>query len=149
MGCDIHAFAEKKLPDGTYQSLDMNPFDWRAYGMFAFLAGVRNYSAVKPIAPLRGLPEDVSADVEIEAENWDRDAHSYSWLTVEELAAFDYGAKVEDRRYMDETGNGGATCVPGKGQTMTWAKFLGSNYMLELKKLKSIGADRVVFWFDN
>lgn len=149
MGCDIHVFAEKKLPDGTYQSLDVHPFDWRSYGMFAFLAGVRNYSAVQPIAPLRGLLDDVSEDVRKEAAAWDGDAHSHSWLTVSELIAFDYFAKVEDRRYMDETGNGGATCAEGMGRTMTWAEFLGSDYMLELKKLIQIGADRVVFWFDN
>lgn len=66
MGCDIHVMAERRGSGGGYEPIADNifsdpfsdrnvsaPFDWRAYGMFAFLAGVRNYSGVDPISSPR------------------------------------------------------------------------------------------------
>ena len=54
MGCDIHSYAERKTSKG-YEIIDgLHPLDWRSYGLFGFLAGVRNYSAVTPIVPRRG-----------------------------------------------------------------------------------------------
>lgn len=62
MGCDIHSFAERRVGDkyetatGRMFKEGSEPFGWRCYGMFGFLAGVRNCSAVTPIAKARGLP---------------------------------------------------------------------------------------------
>jgi hypothetical protein len=145
MGCDIHSYAEKKNDCGGYEMLDFRPFDWRSYGMFGFLADVRNYSAVTPLSAPRGMLSEVSADV---LEQYDYgDGHSHSWLSVQELAAFDYDAQMEDRRVMNN-GNGGCTCEPGEGETMTYRVFLGQQFFDDLKTLQEMGADRVVFWFD-
>lgn len=152
MGCDIHSFAEKQL-NGQWVNLGVAPFDWRSYGMFAFLAGVRNYSAVSPIAERRGFPGDASDEVRGEYSDWAGDAHSASWLTVKELSDFDYDARMEDRRVTRRVAagyyDGGQTCDPGEGQTMTYREFLGSDFFDDIEKLKAAGAERVVFWFDN
>lgn len=153
MGCDIHIWAERKTTAG-YEAIDgvkfaegLQPFDWRSYAMYGFLAGVRNYSAVPPIAEPRGVPADASDEVLDDFEGWDVDAHSSSWLSVEELAAFDYGAMMEDRRVMIN-GNGGCTAEPGSGEMMTYREFLGDKFMADIERLRECGADRIVFWFD-
>lgn len=154
MGCDIHIWAERKTVDGYAPVEDVQfaegpaPFDWRSYGMYGFFADVRNYSAVPPIAERRGIPEDVSTTVAEDYEHWDMDAHSASWLSVDELAAFDYDAPVEDRRVMIDN-NGGRTTPPGGGEMTTYREFLGEQFQEEIRRLKDCGADRVVFWFDN
>jgi hypothetical protein len=63
MGCDIHSAVEIKR-EGKWEKVGdifpledfmkeyhnkefgSEPFDWRSYGMFGFLANVRNYSHV-------------------------------------------------------------------------------------------------------
>jgi hypothetical protein len=68
----------------------------RNYRVFSMLAGVRNgigFASVKtgePITPIskpRGVPEDVSAEVKTEIDEWGCDGHSHSWLTLKELEA--------------------------------------------------------------
>ena len=159
MGCDIHIWAERKTTNGYVAVTDVkftegaSPFDWRSYRMFGFLAGVSNYSDVPPISEPRGLPDDISAQVFAEFEIWELDAHTPSWLTVEELAAFDYDQPIEDRRVTVQVApnawDGGRTAEPGGGEMTTWRAFLGKAFMNDLEKLKSCGATRIVFWFDN
>lgn len=159
MGCDIHIWAERKTENGYEVIKDARfaegsaPFDWRSYGMYGFLAGVRNYSDVPPIADRRGFPDDASDDVADDYDSWSGDAHSASWLSVTELSSFDYDQAVEDRRVTVQVGpnswDGGATAEPGGGEMTTYREFLGAAYFADIQKLQEIGADRVVFWFDN
>jgi hypothetical protein len=52
MGTDIRTFAERRIADGTWQEIQGIDFlSNRVYGMFGFLANVRNYSAVPPDLP--------------------------------------------------------------------------------------------------
>lgn len=151
MGCDIHCYAERKS-EQRYLEIECNSFDWRDYSLFAFLAGVRNYSGVDPISEPRGLPGDLSDEV---AEEWDDgfNYHSASWLSLEELLAFDYDQVTEDRRVTRQIApnirSGACTCEPVEGNTMTYREFLGEGYFEELESLKELGADRIVFWFDS
>lgn len=149
MGCDIHSHAERCV-NGKWESIGMAPFDWRSYGMYAFLAGIRNYSAVPPLAEPRGLPDDLSPDTREAYDGWGGDAHSASWLSVKELADFDYDRELEDRRVTRQTGpnswSGAETCEPEK---TTFRAFLGERFFTDLEKLRNAGAERVVFWFDN
>lgn len=151
MGCDIHAYSERRTPDGY--ELVSAVFDWRSYGAFAFLAGVRNYSAVPAISSPRGLPADVSQEVRERFDDWGTDAHTPSWLSVSELAAWNYSGEVEDRRYTRQEApglfNGGATADVGAGTKTTWRDFLGDKFLEDICKMQDAGADRVVFWFDN
>lgn len=160
MGCDIHIYVEtldgdrwKYFADGQFIE-GSSPFDWRSYSMYGFLAGVRNYSAIKPICEPKGFPENASEFVEREFEGWW--GHSTSWLTLAELLAVDYESTVEDRRCTVEVYpgffDGGATCEPGQGTKETIREFLGAAFFDDLETLKKIGKHeevRIVFWFDN
>lgn len=109
------------------------PFDWRSYGRFGFLADVRNYSDVDPITEPRGFPADASPEVRADYDGWGVDAHTPSWLTLEELSAYDYDQEIEDRRHTRQEGpnvfNGGATCAPGNGKRMSLREFLGEGVL--------------------
>lgn len=154
MGCDIHSYAERKNAGGQWEVVPkLQPFNDRSYGTFGFLADVRNYSGLTPIAEQRGMPEDTSAEAAEAYECWSSDAHSASWLTVAELAAFDYDAQCEDRRVTRQLApnlySGGRTCEPGEGKTQTYREFLGEWFFKDLQELQAAGAERIVFWFDS
>lgn len=156
MGCDIHTFVERRDDTGAWQVLDgEHPFNWRSYGMFGFLADVRNYSAVPPIREPRGLPNGVSQEVRGVYEGWD-DYHTPTWLTVRELAEFDYTRTMNDRRVIRQTSpngrDGGVTGTPEEGQLEPFSEFLGTEFLAEIEHLKMLGSTdkvRVVLWFDN
>lgn len=151
MGCDIHCYAERKGAR-KFVKVRCNVFDSRSYGTFAFLAGVRNYSDVTPIAERRGFPVNASQAVKTAYEGWGTDAHSPSWLSVSELTSFDYDQPMEDRRVTRRTAwgfDGGCTSEPGGGRMTTYREFLGEWFFKDIKKLQDAGAERVVFWFDN
>jgi len=157
MGCDIHAHLEQQNDTGDWLLVEhADPFDCRSYGIFGFLADVRNYSAVPPISEERGLPVDVSPDVRDDYLEWDTDAHTPSWLLVSELVEFDYSQEMNDRRVTRQVGpksfDGGVTGSPEEGTVMTYREFLGSWYEREIERLANFGDParlRVVFWFDN
>jgi hypothetical protein len=154
MGCDIHSYVQVKRGD-YWDGVEFHPFRDRNYGAFGFLAGVRNYSAVPPIAEPRGLPNELAYMIQHHAKDWKDDAHNHSWLSVRELTEFDYEAEVEDRRYTRQEApgffNGGATCEPGSGNRMTWREFLGASFMRDVAMLRAMDEPdaQVVFWFDN
>lgn len=149
MGCNIHTRAERCIVGKWHVIPGLSPFDWRSYGMYAFLAGVRNYSGIQPIAPLRGLPSDLALDDDNE---WPGD-HSYSWLLVSELLKFDYDALMEDRRVTKQISpnvwDGGVIAEVGVGRITTYREFLGKRFFDDLEELKAVGAERIVFGFDN
>ena len=160
MGCDIHSCVEIKK-DGKwtlltdplfpgYEAPTTEPFDVRHYGMFGFLANVRNYSGVEPLSPQKGFPEDGSVWVTEARE--DSDYHSPSWFTVAELLAVDYEKEILDWRVM--RGNDGAAKAESEAecQRLKLKDFLGETYMECLGTLKTLGPPedvRVVFAFDN
>ena len=155
MGCDIHIYAERFTLSGwVLVNCDcIGDLESRSYGTFGFLAGVRNYSDVPCIAEPRGLPDDVSLEVEKDYDDWRDDAHSASWLGIGELATFDYDAIMEDRRVTKQTGprsfNGGCTCEPGGGKSMSYRDFLGDGFVKAVQSMQAAGVERIVFWFDN
>jgi hypothetical protein len=152
MGCYIHLFAEKRDADGTWQHVETgDALTHQSYSVFGFLANVRNYSRVEPISQPRGLPEDASVEAASAFERWSSDAHTPSWLSLEELLAFDYTAYCEDRRALRQIApnalDGSATAA--KGTLQSYRDFLGEWFFEDLRKLKDAGAGRIVFWFDN
>lgn len=159
MGCDIHTCVEQRESNGwtwiswgvTNKYGDCEPFGDRIYAVFGWLADVRNYSAVPPISQPRGLPGDTSPDVLRVYEEWGFDAHSASWLSVDELLAFDYRKTFEDRR-VTRGNDGGVTAEPGGGRLVTYRGFLGRSFFDDLDRLvefNKAAPTRVVFWFDN
>ena len=152
MGCDIHCRAEKKV-GVAWVGLNVEAFTDRNYRLFGWLAGVRNYSGIAPIAANRGFPSDAPDSTKKALKQWGQDAHSVSWVGVNELLAADYGQTVEDRRVTKQLlpgiWTGAETCEPGDGKKLTLAKFLDRSFFVVLKRLKDSGAERLVFWFDN
>lgn len=168
MGCDIHMIVQKRDDAGKWIEIDGNfagdyeastvPFDWRSYGLFAFLAGVRNYAAITPISEPRGLPADF-VDPDLDPRGWLEDDyrdvgdHSRTWLSVQELLDYDYDQVIEDRRCTRRLGSGiisGAeTCEPGQGDFQKLREYLGDDFFRDLEELKRIGAERLVFGFDS
>lgn len=160
MGCDIHTSVEECV-DGTWILVDRGDeiFGNRNYGVFGFLADVRNYSMSPFIAEPRGLPDDVSFRLRAEHDDWGFDAHSASWLTAAELLAYDYDQTFWDRRITrihntahGNYGDGAATADEGEGTHPTLREFLGDGFFRDLNQLVG-GCDpktvRIVFWFDN
>lgn len=164
MGCDIHMHAEKRvddqwvkaprvIPKSKHGDWNDDPLENRSYAYFGWIADVRNYSQVPPISPPRGVPDDMSPETKKSFEGWDIDAHSASWLTVDEILAVDFDQVIEDRRVTRQTGpnswNGGCTAEPGQGKKETLREFLGEYTVNALFKLRDEGVERIVFWFDN
>lgn len=173
MGCDIHSFVERNdkntgwevvteaIPTTAYDKekgrlIRSEPFETRNYGLFGFLADVRNYSYVPPLDEPRGLPIGLSPAVREEYDGWRSDAHSMSWFLLKELLDFDYDATFEDRRCTKQESpgfwNGAADAGEGNGKKTTYREFLGTEYFTVLEALKTIGKPdevRVVFWFDS
>lgn len=133
MGCDIHSFGEVRSASGTYETLLTSPFNWRAYGMFALIFGVRNNSyGFVPIAKNRGLPVDVSVVCKASSDAYGYDSHSHSWISVKELQEFDYESLILVRH-----------------EYISCKELLGTNFFTDLQMLVDANAERVVVFFDN
>ncbi len=163
MGCDIHSFAEVKkngkwikikksiFPDyDTHKQVE--PFGWRSYAMFGFLAGVRNYSHCEPLSEPKGLPKDSEwlnslskhylpeEKITIASDLYeDSFYHSFSYLTLDELLSFDYKRKFVDLRDKSQP-------------IITYREYLHKDFFDVIEVLKTLGNPdevRVIFMFDN
>lgn len=141
MGCDIHCVAEIKRAQGYVRTVDLGfggglgePFGAGPYAVFSFLADVRNDADIRPIAMPRGWPGDASKEAQAYYKEWTADAHSASWLLVEELSSFDY----------DQIAQTGASGMP-----TAYREFLGPDFFDDLHRLQEGRASRIVFFFDN
>ena len=133
MGCDIHLYVEIKINQSLilekknyskpnkWKSIDkwekednyyVVPYECRFYGgrnynLFTALCGVRGYNfegKINCVSESKGVPDDVSFEVEREIISWDGDGHSHSWNTLKELKEFDwsdYGETVD--YFLNET----------------------------------------------
>lgn len=153
MGCDIHLVAQRRLSSDqvapAFEDVPGDFLDCRSYGLFGFLAGVRNYSGINPISAPRGIPDDFhDENHEFRADEDLGCYHDRSWLSLQELLDYDYAQTIEDRR-VTRNGNGGHTAEPGGGKNMPLREFLGDWYFAELERMREAGVDRIVFCFDN
>ena len=109
MGCDIHFYVEANIDDQWCSADHWDDSDGffearipfyedRNYALFGELAGVRGYDQ-EPIDDPRGLPDDASSEVKKAAKEWGSDAHSHTWLLLEEIVGtglpFDTLRKLE------------------------------------------------------
>ena len=145
MGCDIHLHVETKQYDAwlevrnpiheeTYSQHTYRhwPGSDRYYTLFAVLADVRNRDgSVTPIATPRGLPGDASRTVKDEADTWDGDGHSHSYLTLRELVDYDWDAPAGHSTIRQQVGD-----------------FFSLMQLMAHETLDMEYA-RIVFWFDN
>ncbi len=130
MGCDIHCFTEVRI-NGAWHLWDQ-PDIGRNYHLFTRMANVRNYAdEIKPIADPRGLPADIGAATAFAYSEWEEDAHSMSWLSIEEVA--------EVEKWMRDQ-------MPRVSAPFGW---LCGNGWDRAELPKGIEDARLVFWFDN
>lgn len=161
MGTDISTWAVDKDGNnithlGNWDTDDcwtvIGPFKWRSYFIFGWLAGVRNYSELMPIAANRCIecaPKWLYSDDE---DYWDW-SYGQSWVDVDELLSIDYDQIIEDRRVTMEISPGlfygGMTCEEGNGKKMKLRDGLGEMFFDHLSELQKIGANRVYFCFNG
>lgn len=124
MGTDIHFYVERR-ENGAWVSCDTwEPseyddhalivpcskqfYDNRNYDLFAMLANVRNgrgFAGIttglgfNPITEPRGLPNNLSPEMQIEIKNLE---HTPSWLLVSELMAYDWTQTTTKRGVVSE-----------------------------------------------
>ncbi len=141
MGCDIHLHVEI-LVNEKWEHWN-HPLIQRDYSLFTKMAGVRNYDGITPVALPRGLPADMSVPTKLDADRWEGDAHSGSWLSDIEAG--------EVQRWYEELHSGLPRHPPVFGYL--FGSYIDSHVRYEdsKKQLAELGvtAARVVFWFDN
>lgn len=161
MGCDIHIYLEKNV-EGNWHCIDyfkLSPYTneyrvvpvvyERDYQLFALLAGVENRYEVEPIAPPKGLPENISSVVEHEFQIWKGDAHDCSWLSVKELFT-----------YKDNVKNASLDCSCASFDKMIsnikermckelWIWDFIGDHERENRLRHDAKNFRIVFWFDG
>ena len=114
---------ERWLPD-----LNLGQNIGRNYDMFGSLFGVKNYANFRPIAPRRGLPEDVSevvakASTTRRKGKWSASSdnrehnHSHTWISLQEIEAIDWAepaTAADSRLHQYERDEGGQWVYRGK-----------------------------------
>ncbi len=116
-----------QIEDGEWR-IDWNDeyYGDRNYYIFGILADVRNDGGVEPIDYPKGIPDDASYGYLYKCEQWDSDAHSHSYFTLDELLNVDWSEY--EPGYIDD-------------------------FMKTLEKMKEIDNDplnvRCCFFFDN
>lgn len=144
MGCDIHLHIEVKLKGGHWEHWGC-PNIKRWYALFAKMAGVRTDEPEKAIALPKGLPADMTTLTRRDAEGWDVDGHSHSWLGVDEIIQLEQWLKEQPA----EPGEWGCNLehhilhsyLFGSGFT-GWKRYPDDNR-------HGMEDVRFVFWFDN
>ena len=110
MGCDIHAVLERKVEDKWEPVINLPEGaeldDFRNYDTFAVLADVRNGSGfagcdtgdgIPIISEPRGFPKDMSMETTLWANEHNDWCHSESFLTLQEMLAFDWDQPITKR----------------------------------------------------
>ncbi len=196
MGLDMSSFAEvrnketgkwelvdKVFPDTVYsddniliETVVSEPFNWRSYGMYGFLADKNNYSRVPTISADRGLPQDseylnqespyawktnpMSGEIipfkDVDTIRYDilEQGWGHSHLFLKELLDFNYDQEFEDLRTTKQIApncyDGKHVAEPGEGAKTTVRKFLDQGFFKHLEVLKTLGEPedvRIVIWF--
>jgi hypothetical protein len=147
MGCDIHMQVElfdwvrsedDEVERWTRVISEPAAFGERNYALFGVLAGVRCVD-MPLIAPPRGLPDDVTAEVMSDAALIGSDGHTHSWVTLAEVAAFDWAQ-------LSSFGDG-STCKATCSDFLAWVESIwtGPTRIARRDPAKI----RLVFWFDS
>lgn len=132
MGCDIHLHQEVKV-SGKWEHYGCPSID-RSYDLFGKMAGVRGDGP--PVAPVRGLPKDITDITRMSAVMYGSDGHTHSWLNADEIAELEKW--LEERQ--GSRFNRPFGYLFGNG----WGDFKESpgDYPQEIEDI------RFVFWFD-
>lgn len=169
MGADIHIYAERKLKTGPwamareFTGIDLRSFhvgpvkltsnclrpnvSGRNYNFFAALAGVRGVGP-EP----RGLPDDISPLVAEEADSWDGDGHSHSWMSARDFIPIFIAHKMSEENVLKIARDRIDGISSEKLLSEVCSDYIGVNIPSKwTDKGEIIYLDdiRFVFWFDN
>lgn len=137
MSCDIHLVVEIQVNDAWHGYAVTNPARWRA--AFAKLAGLGRLQP--PIAPPRGMPEDVSVTAKVAHAAMGGVPHTESWLSSEEVAQF--------RVWCFKQGVEICEWLAGSYNNSPGGIFLFENDWVRDSLPAGVSDFRWVFWFDN
>lgn len=146
MGCDIHLHIEVLVGEDfpAYWEHWAAPAVKRNYDMFAKMANVRNDGSIKPIAWPRGLPNDASPLTYMAYKEEEADAHSTSYLTVDEIAEL---AEFLKTLRPDTSAKSWLEFDLEHGILGTY--LFGNSFTCKEDWPKWVKDVRFVFWFDN
>jgi len=141
IGCDEHAFLEVCSKKGKWR-MDGYVNIGRCYVSYSLLADVRNYYGLKPMDQPRGLPDDVTERLRKDFDSWGSDAHSATYLYLDELLDFNYSKvkskttyklnMIQYKRYI----NGASLAVVGEEANRNYRMI---NYLEEAPNVVSEG----------
>jgi len=144
MGCDIHMHIEVKVKDVWIHYAAPTVDRW--YDLFGVIAGVRNEHMPLIVEP-KGLPDDLSFITELAHQREEDDAHTESWLNLEEIGKL--------RKWIQEQNR----AIPTKYislESSVLHTYLFNNHFAYFGKPYSkdsypteVTDVRFVFWFDN
>lgn len=141
MGCDIHAFIERKVDEEWHMihpirgwGDDSGSGGQRDYDFFSHLCGVRAQDPSDYPTP-EGLPEDVSVICKLESDAYGCDGHSHSFESVNDFI---------DKKLALVKIRGEAKPI---GLSRGFYEWQILSY--EIGENEDRNNYRVVFWFDN
>jgi hypothetical protein len=161
MGTSVSTLTEVKTDNGDWSIDTFSPFQAQNYGVFAFLANVRNNFMLTPVSFHPGLPEGHESIEQIINLLGDKgfvsrypynilEGHYQVHVYLSDLIKFDYDQHFEDLR---NYGPGFDHSVePGKGVMTTYRELLGQKYFDDLESLKNIGERcdvRIILAFES
>ena len=146
MGCDIHLHIEILIGDGFpgYWEHWAAPAVTRNYDMFSKMANVRNDGSIKPIDDPRGLPSDISLMTKLAYKEEEPDAHSASYLNVDEIAEL---AEFLKTLQPEDSIKSRLDFDLEHGILRTY--LLGNSFTCKEDWPEWVKDVRFVFWFDN
>ena len=106
------------------------PYDARNYTVFSVLANVRNDGYVTPISEARGLPKDATHATGVDEdgrprEEYEYGEHSRSWLTLDEVLAYNWKQAIDDEGFVDADTFAEWDAAGAKGSPKTWSGGVG------------------------
>lgn len=139
-------FTERSF-SGKIRKTD-EPFHWRSYRLFAFLADIRNDFGVTPIKS-HSIPEDATERIkEIAKGYYDGDIDLQGdCIYLRDMLEFDYEKEffyTSPSRWEIEEGK------DPNGYMETYREFLGEVYFEVIEELEQLGKGedvRVFYWF--
>ncbi|MFI8805312.1 hypothetical protein [Micromonospora chalcea] len=120
-------------PHGTGSPWELTDISLREvstiYDAFGLLFGVRNFAGFEPVAPGRGLPDDVSAS--LRARHFTERHHDPTWVSWAEVARIDWSApspRVDDRIHVyDLTAEGPRYRSKATRHGRSWREVAGEH----------------------
>lgn len=164
MGTSVSTLTEVNIANSDWSIDPFSPFQVQNYGVFAFLANVRNNFMLAPVSYHPGLPdghESIEQIINMLGDKGFVSRYPYGILEgyfqvhvyLSDLVKFNYDQQFEDRRnYACWPPDFKDSVEPGDGVITTYRELLGEKYFDDLNSLKNIsrqGDVRIILAFES